>query len=890
MARVFIGLSVAFIGLPLAFMGLTGCGIGRAQGGWTQAGVETGLRAVPDWQAEEPPVLPFSFREADGAAWDGGAADAPRVDGGAGVLTNAWAGGLNAAHIAALDLNGDGQEDLIVFDRNAKKPLCFVYAADAVAGTADVASGVADVASGVADAACPYVYAPAYADLLPPLREWVQAKDYNGDGLPDLFTFNGVAGISVYRNVSRWETDESGAAVYRLRFEPLTDRLQAQMYGQYGDLYCISVDYPALVDVDGDGALDVLNFWVPSTGDYLHYYRNHTLETYGTLDSFDLRIADWSWGCFAENEESNGIYLDSCRPAGKTGDAAMRRGGKAHEPKHSGSTLCALPRPTAEGPVYDLLLGDVDYAGLMYLHNGGTPDYARITAYDSLFPSADAVRLVSMPVVSVLPPGVAAAMGWDTAARTYICVSPYSTDALSTQGRESLWVYELDASGTAMDARRLGTDFLQADMLDAGALSCPTWFDYNGDGRLDLVVGYAAEPTGDGGVTAGVAGGLALYENVGTASAPAFKFVTDDFLALRRDGLCARALSPAFGDYDGDGKPELVLGTFEGRLLAYGLTYDDRGAAAEARLRDSLFLALETSGHTAPVFFDLDHDGLDDLVVGCKQQMWTNAAGRRYTKSSLIYYRHTGAVEPSAGHPFVKITDSLGGVDLIDRSFSNYGYAKPAFYRPASDGAALAETYLVCGGENGRLKAYALDGRRPEARATEAGYLPLWRGAAGSEASAQTASTAYPALDWSAGRHSAPALADLNGDGLPDLVVGNACGGLTFAWGMPYRSLPLANERPGLQPDAPAAAASVQPLAFLAPNPAGATVTLRVAAAVAYTLADAAGHACRMGRLPAGVHTLPLAGLPAGLYVLQLRAVEPAPDVQPFQSLKLLKR
>ncbi|MDE6113309.1 MAG: VCBS repeat-containing protein, partial [Bacteroidales bacterium] len=274
-------------------------------------GRTTGRGAVPP---ADTAVFPFSFRLPAG----GSALDAPQVAG----KPDAWAGGLNAAHIAALDLNGDGRDDLLVFDRNGKIPLCFVY--DSAVGAADASD-----ASG-----CPYVYAPACAASLPPLREWVQACDYNGDGRPDLFTFNGVAGISVYRNASGWETDALGGAVYRLRFEPLTPRLQAKMYGQYGDLYCIDVDYPALVDVDGDGAVDVLNFWVPSTGDYLHYYRNYALETYGTRDSFDLRIEDWSWGCFAENEETNGIYLDSCRPASS----------KARVPKHSGSTLGVVPR------------------------------------------------------------------------------------------------------------------------------------------------------------------------------------------------------------------------------------------------------------------------------------------------------------------------------------------------------------------------------------------------------------------------------------------------------------------------------------------------------------------------------------------------------------------
>lgn len=774
--------------------------------------------------AGDTAVFPFSFRVSAGS-------EAPQVAG----RPDAWAGGLNAAHIAVLDLNGDGHDDLLVFDRNGKIPLCFLY--DAAMGAADAAG-----ASG-----CPYVYAPACAAGLPPLREWVQACDYNGDGRPDLFTFNGVAGISVYRNVSGWETDALGGAVYRLRFELQTPRLQAKLYGQYGDLYCTGVDYPALVDIDGDGAVDVLNFWVPSTGDYLHYYRNYALETYGTRDSFDLRIEDWSWGCFAENEESNGIYLDSCRPAGD--GIYTESTAKGREPKHSGSTIGVLPRETASGRVYDLLLGDVGFDGLMYLHNGGTPARARITACDSLFPAAAPVRLRSMPVVSVLPAGVAAAMGWE-AATAHLCVSPYSTDVFSTQGNESLWVYAISAtpagdaaSGEArppFSAARLTTGFLQAGMIDHGALSCPTLFDYNGDGLLDIVVGYS--------------GGLALYQNAGTATEPAFRFITDDFLNLRRGGLKARALSPAFGDYDGDGTPELVLGTYEGHLLAYTLRYEG-GGAAEAVLRDSLFLGLQTSGSTAPALFDLDGDGLLDLIVGCRQQLFTDAAGRRYTRSSLIYYHHTGVVDTATGHPFEKLTDSLGGVEAIDRTFSNYGYARPAFYRApaAAAGRAAAPAYLLCGAGNGRLKAYACDGRRWQDTFTAAGYLPWWL-------SDSTAPQVF------VGEHSAPAWGDLDGDGRPDLVVGNARGGLHFAWGMAYRpSVPDTS-------DWPSAAAELLELedVNIYPNPSGGLFNLELPVAATVEVFAANGLLCRRLTLGAGVSTLNISS--KGLYLLRVTA------------------
>src|SRR5688572_3933952 len=81
------------------------------------------------------------------------------------ALPLAWAGGVNAAQYNTLDLNGDGQDDLLLFDRMGNKPLPFLRANNQ------------------------YVYAPEYESLFPTdLLNWVLLRDFNCDGKKDIFT------------------------------------------------------------------------------------------------------------------------------------------------------------------------------------------------------------------------------------------------------------------------------------------------------------------------------------------------------------------------------------------------------------------------------------------------------------------------------------------------------------------------------------------------------------------------------------------------------------------------------------------------------------------------------------------------------------------------------
>ncbi|MCB0779375.1 MAG: hypothetical protein KDC03_07565, partial [Flavobacteriales bacterium] len=54
------------------------------------------------------------------------------------------------------------------------------------------------------------------------------------------------------------------------------------------NLFVTQVDVPGIVDVDGDGDLDVLTFSI--FGSYMEYHKNLSMELYGTCDSLTFEV------------------------------------------------------------------------------------------------------------------------------------------------------------------------------------------------------------------------------------------------------------------------------------------------------------------------------------------------------------------------------------------------------------------------------------------------------------------------------------------------------------------------------------------------------------------------------------------------------------------------
>lgn len=701
-----------------------------------------------------------------------------------------WAGGLNACQFCPIELNGDGLQDLLVFDRHGNRKLTFINH-----GTADKID---------------YTWQPEYAEQLPDMHDWVLTADYNCDGKMDIFTY-GYGGVRVFKNISG-STPE---------FTLVTDLLTSFYYiGKVGILVT-SVDYPALADIDNDGDLDLLTFF--GLGSYLEYHQNLSKEKYGHCDSLDFRLADPCWGKFKESEGGNKITLNApCETNDQGMQNAMDQTQKS-KTRHTGSTLLATD--LNNDGLKDLILGDVDYPGLIALINGGTIDSAVMVSQDTLFPGIpDPVHLFSFPVVSLLD--------IDNDGLRDLLVSPFDPSLYTSDNYDCVWFYKNTGSNALPAFKKQPYQPFRNEMMDFGSASHPVLYDFDGDGLTDLLTGnygtYDSSYYYQTILHSVYNAQIAYFRNTGTGTSPVFSFVTDDLAGITALGI--QGAFPAPGDLNGDGHTDLLVGNRDGTLMLY-INTGKTGAAPGFLPPEMFWQSIDVGAYSTPQLFDLDKDNLPELIIGEQN-------------GNLNLYKNTGTI---TNPNFTLITDSLGKVNVTNYAVSYDGFSTPCFNR-RPDGT----TFLLVGSEEGRIHLFENIDENLAGKFTDTAGLYSWL-------SANPADTLF-------GWQTSPTIGSLTDPGAFDMITGNFSGGFNYiSKRMPAGIIPgLANQD----------TKRFQTLS-VTPNPANQTVTVtlptsvpRVAAAYLLVFNH---YGQEVLKIPFdGNATFPVGHLAPGLYFLRL--------------------
>lgn len=657
-----------------------------------------------------------------------------------------WAGGFNSAHFNSIDLNFDGIKDLVVFDINTERVLPFLNM-----GTPNQPN---------------YNFAPQYERNFPKISGWMQLRDFNGDGKEDIFCY-AYGAIRVYKNVSVNDT---------LKFSLHTPILLAWEGVFPTNIMVTDFDYPAIGDIDNDGDLDII---VPAGlgGVTMHYYKNLAIENTGSADTLWFVLKNRCYGWFAENDTSNQLILNIdtidptminyCITGFKKG--AVKQGGA----KHTGST-CTMIDLNGDN-LKDILLGDTDYPNVAALILQGHVDTPRVASYETNFPSYNVpIDLYSLPTVDVLD------VDNDGLKDLLVGAMDPAWEVPKAENAEGAWWYKNIGTNSNPVFSLQTKTFLQDQMIDVGSNSHPVLFDYNNNGLLDLFVGTFGlrdsswmDPWLN--LYSKYVSRIALFENIGTATQPAFRLVDDDFANVSSLGLVGAY--PTFGDLNGDGKPDMLLGDTTGRLHLF-LNSAPTGYPMSLNYASSNYQGIDVGQYGTPQLFDLDKDGLDDLIMGYRRGTFVDTNTMVYSwKTSLAYFRNTGTLTQPQ---FTLMTDTLGGVNVNDSYYHFYdGYSAPCFFRDSS-----GTTHLFVGSGTGMIFYYNnIDGNLTGIFGKDTNmvhttdydkfYSVLFL--------SNDDGTVMP-VDMR--RKSVVTVGNLNGDQYPDMIVGNFSGGLNYFSGI----------------------------------------------------------------------------------------------------------
>jgi hypothetical protein len=404
-----------------------------------------------------------------------------------------------------------------------------------------------------------------------------------------------------------------------------------------------------------------------------------------------------------------------------------------------------------------------------------------------------------------------------------IIISPH--DVTAAENYKCIALYKNTGTSAAPVFSYQNDTFLIERSIDAGTASYPVLYDYNRDGRLDLFVGSEGyfQPGGT------YRSRISYYQNSVSGSITSLIWQTGDFNNLFAQNFSGAA--PAFGDIDGDGMDDMIIGHTDGTLTYYKNMATSNAVVPQWTLNQLMLKSnagdtIDVGYSSTPYVYDINKDGKPDLLIG-------NQSGR------MAYYQNSST---GAGLSLTFVTAQLGNVKAdTTNTFSAFS----SFWIGKMD--VTNTEYLLSGNSEGHIVQYTgfQNGNvtTPYKLVTEN----------------------YSGIN--AGRRSSITAGDIDKDGRTEMIIGNSLGGVYL-----YKQGPVVGVEEHL---------ALAQGCSLYPNPAHNEVVIKWEegfavgeTALQVSVYNAIGQLSRQqatnGRN--GALVINIAGLPSGIYTCRISA------------------